>query len=385
MAVLTPVTTTSKPAQASLTVLAVAAAIALLYFGRVLLITLVISIIVAFLLEPLVQAAMKLKLPRGVASFLVCSIALLALYFAGLGLYVEIRSLTEDLPAYSERINELVDGAAGRLDEIEKSTYQAIVPKRFQPREPVAPDTGSNTVPGKMRKKKQDPPPPPQIQEVRVRPEPTPLVTYVYDSLRSFYSVLLMASFVPFLVYFMLSWRDHMRRSYLSMFDGSQRQIAHRTWAGVADIARAYVLGNFVLGLLISVVSAIFFASIKLPYWPLVGPLSGFLSLAPYIGLPLAILPPLIAALPAYRDPGMYLIIGTTTAVIHLLALNLLYPKIVGARVHLNPLIVTVALMFWGTLWGGIGLLLAIPLTAAVKAVCDNIEGLEPYGRILGD
>ena len=44
----------------------------------------------------------------------------------------------------------------------------------------------------------------------------------------------------------------------------------------------------------------------------------------------------------------MYLILGTTVAFFHLLALNLLYPKLVGSRVHLNPLVVTVALMFWG-------------------------------------
>ncbi len=383
MAVLTPITPTSRPAQASLAVLAIAAGIALLYFGRVLLVTLVIAIIFAFLLEPLVQALMKAKFPRGVASFVVCSVALLGLYFAALGMYSQIRSLTEDLPAYSERINEIVDGAAARFDEFEKSTYQSIVPKRFQPRDSIPQDTAITAA--KARKKKQDPQATPQIQEVRVRPEPTPLLTYVYDTLRSFYNVFLMASFVPFLVYFMLSWRDHLRRSYLSLFDGADRQVAHRTWAGVAEIARAYVLGNFVLGLMVSVASAIFFFSIKLPYWPIVGPMSGFLSLAPYIGLPLALIPPLVAALPVYRDPGMYLVIGTTTAVIHLLALNLLYPKIVGARVHLNPLIVTIALMFWGTLWGGIGLLLAIPLTAALKAVCDNIEGLEPYGRILGD
>jgi predicted PurR-regulated permease PerM len=70
---------------------------------------------------------------------------------------------------------------------------------------------------------------------------------------------------------------------------------------------------------------------------------------------------------------------------LHLLALNLLYPKFVGSRVHLNPLVVTLALMFWGMLWGGIGLLLAIPLTAAMKAVCDNVSGLQAYGRLLGD
>jgi predicted PurR-regulated permease PerM len=41
--------------------------------------------------------------------------------------------------------------------------------------------------------------------------------------------------------------------------------------------------------------------------------------------------------------------------------------------------------MFWGILWGGVGLLLAVPITAGIKAVCDNVEELRDYGRILGD
>jgi predicted PurR-regulated permease PerM len=70
---------------------------------------------------------------------------------------------------------------------------------------------------------------------------------------------------------------------------------------------------------------------------------------------------------------------------LHLIAMNLLYPKVVGARVHLNPLVVTIALMFWGTLWGAIGLLVAIPITAAIKAVCDNVSSLQGFGKLLGD
>ena len=70
---------------------------------------------------------------------------------------------------------------------------------------------------------------------------------------------------------------------------------------------------------------------------------------------------------------------------LHLVALNLLYPKLVGARVHLNPLAVTVALMVWYILWGGAGLVLAIPITAAMKAVFDRAPGLEGYGKLLGD
>jgi len=225
----------------------------------------------------------------------------------------------------------------------------------------------------------------PVIPEVRVRPEPTPVFNYVYDYVRSFYDVLLMASFVPFLVYFILSWRDHVRGRVLVMVEGEARYTVAKAMDGVADMVRAYVIGNFLLGLLLSVASAILFASVQLPYWIVVAPMSGFLSLAPYIGLPLALIPPLVAALPLKTAPTVYLFLTASVVVLHLLALNLLYPKFVGSRVHLNPLVVTIALMFWGMLWGGIGLLLAIPLTAALKAVCDNVGSLQAYGRLLGD
>jgi predicted PurR-regulated permease PerM len=47
--------------------------------------------------------------------------------------------------------------------------------------------------------------------------------------------------------------------------------------------------------------------------------------------------------------------------------------------------VVTVALMVWYILWGGAGLVLAIPITAAMKAVFDRAPGLEGYGKLLGD
>jgi predicted PurR-regulated permease PerM len=194
------------------------------------------------------------------------------------------------------------------------------------------------------------------------------------------------ASFVPFLVYFILSWRDHLRGRLLVMLGGEARYTVAKALDGVADMVRAYVIGNFLLGLLLSVASALLFASVKLPYWIVAAPMSGFLSLAPYIGLPLALIPPLVAALTLKPQPAaLYLFLTASVAVLHVLAQNLLYPKFVGSRVHLNPLVVTIALMFWGMLWGGIGLLLAIPVTAALKAVCDNVGSLQPYGRLLGD
>jgi len=367
-------------------ILAAGAAIALLYFGRVFFITVIIASMIAFLLDPLVIMFMKLRMPRGLASFVVCSIGLIGLYLAGVGIYLQGLEIADDLPAYGARITEMVDSVAVRMEKFESGIYASLVPRRLQPQSDAAAEPAPTPVDARgKRKKAEPPPPPPSVQEVRIQQEPVPVFSYVYAYLKEYYSALLMASFVPFLVYFLLSWRDHLRNRYLMLFQGENRDEAAAAWTGLGDMVRAYVIGNFMLGILLSVASGLLFAFVKLPYWILAAPVSGFLSLVPYIGLPLALAPPLVAALPATKDPAIYLFLATSVAILHLLALNLLYPKFVGARVHLNPLAVTVALMFWGMLWGAIGLVLAIPLTAGLKAVCDHVGSWKPYSRLLGD
>jgi predicted PurR-regulated permease PerM len=68
----------------------------------------------------------------------------------------------------------------------------------------------------------------------------------------------------------------------------------------------------------------------------------------------------------------------------HMIAINVLMPAIVGRRVHLNALAVTIALLFWGWIWGAIGLIPAIPIAATIKVICDHVDGCEPAGRWLG-
>ena len=362
-------------------VLAWSAAIAMLYYGQLFFITVITAVIIAFLLDPVVGFFMRIRLSRGAASFVVCSLAVSLLYLCGVALVTELSGLKEELPQYSERISQLIDQAVAKVDDLEKASAAAVLPRRLRPDAPLDPAIAAKN----RRNAKRPDPNQPVVQEVRIQKEPTPIYLFAYQYLRSIYPALLMASFVPFLVYFMLSWRDHLRVRFLSLYKGDSRDAAARGWLKIADVARAYVLGNFFLGLILGVASAIFFASVNIPYWPLIGPVSGFLSLVPYLGLPLAMLPPVIAALPVHTDPAIYLLIASVVAILHLLALNLIYPKIVGSRVHLNPLAVTIALMFWGTMWGGIGLLFAVPITAGLKAVCDSVDHLAPYGKLLGD
>jgi predicted PurR-regulated permease PerM len=183
----------------------------------------------------------------------------------------------------------------------------------------------------------------------------------------------------------MLSWRDHIYKSFLRFFEGPDRLIVARSVTGVSTMARAFVVGNFMIGIILAALSVALFAAVHVPYPFLIGTMSGFLSLTPYIGFPLAMLPPIFGAVATGSDSTEILLSVAIVLTLHFTAMNIFYPKLVGARVHLNPLVVTISLMFWGFLWDAAGLVLAIPITAGIKAICDNVAALKAYGRFLGD
>ena len=369
--------------QFAMPIVALGTIIAILYFGRLFFITAMTAVTIAFILEPLVTLLMRLRLPRSVASFVVCCFALACLYVIGLGAYSQLTGLYTELPVYGQRIGDIVVGVREKIQGVEKQSYQIFLPAKQRQQLEEEEQRAQKAAEKKKGSKKGDTTP-----QFAVAAPPvdsgSAIGGYVYAHLDSFYQILLMVSFVPFLVYFMLSWRDHINRAFLQLFQGEARLVAARSLQGIADMVRAFVVGNFLLGILLAFLSSGMFWMMHLPYPLLIGPLSGMLSLVPYVGLPLAMAPPLFSALGINTVP-VYILVMVSVALLHLLALNLLYPKIVGSRVHLNPLVVTFSLMLWGFLWDAPGLLLAIPLTAGLKAVCDNVKGLRPIGKFLGD
>ena len=112
--------------------LAWAASIALLYYGQIFFITIITAVIIAFLLDPVVGFFMRIRLSRGVASFVVCSLAVSLLYVAGLGIFSELATLKDELPQYSDRISQLVDQAVARVDEVERASLALVLPRRLR-------------------------------------------------------------------------------------------------------------------------------------------------------------------------------------------------------------------------------------------------------------
>jgi predicted PurR-regulated permease PerM len=106
-------------------------------------------------------------------------------------------------------------------------------------------------------------------------------------------------------------------------------------------------------------------------------------SLIPYLGVFLALLPPLAGGI-GIVDKTRIAIILLSVVGLHVVTMNILYPKIVGKRLRLNPLVVTLSLFFWAWIWGAMGLILAVPLVGATKIICDYVDSLRGLGDWLG-
>ena len=116
------------------------------------------------------------------------------------------------------------------------------------------------------------------------------------------------------------------------------------------------------------------------------GALAFVLNFIPTIGSIIASIPPVLIALVQYAPDSYWPAVATALVLlaIQMAIGNFIAPRVMGEHLNLSPVAVLVSLLFWSWLWGPAGALLSVPVTAAVKIVCDNIGPLAPVGVLLG-
>ena len=347
--------TSIKAGSVAQIVVAVIAVIGLVYLLKLVLVTTLSSVLLAFVLEPIVSRLARIGIPRAVGALL--AVALMVGLTGGLTYFFYSRAVdfATQLPKYSGKIRSSLADLRAQTSKIEESTRSVI----------ASPNAGK----------------PPMAVEIR---ETQGLSNLISAGSGTLGEVLLAISFMPFLVYFMLTWRDHAHSSTVRLFPKEHRLVAHRTVGRISMMIRSFIVGNVLVGMVTAAVSTIVFWRLGIPYFYFLGVISGFVSLIPYLGVFLALLPPLAAGIGIVDRAGVGIILLTVIG-LHLLSMNVLYPKIVGKRLRLNPLVVTLSLLFWAWIWGAMGLILAVPLVGATKIVCDYVDPLRGFGAWLGD
>lgn len=325
----------------------IATVIALCYYGELILAVILGSVLLAFILAPVVDFLQYFRLPRGLAAFV--AVLLLIAVIGGIFYYSynQAVALAEDLPKYATEIREQIMRFRKKAEK-----FEVLGPEHEK-----------------------------GVVSVRPATDWSDILTRGFGSVGT---GILVGSFIPFLAYFMLTWQEHVRSATVMLFPLENRHTAYVTLGLISAMIRSFMVGNLLIGLAVGAVSTLVFGLIHLPFFYFAGFASGLLTLIPYLGILLALVPPIMVGL-GHLDMQAFIIIVVTVVGMHLLALNILYPKFLGRRLQLNPLAITIALLFWGGLWGGVGLVLAVPITAAMKIVFDHVQSLKPFGAWLGE
>ncbi|HYP51369.1 MAG TPA: AI-2E family transporter, partial [Pyrinomonadaceae bacterium] len=172
---------------------------------------------------------------------------------------------------------------------------------------------------------------------------------------------------VPFFVYYLLLDMQNIRLFVERRIPERHRGVGLQLFNEMGEVVRGYVRGRFLIALILSVFYAIGLWVLGVPLWAAIGLIAGFIGIIPYIGIVAGII--LALAFAALDGAGTGRLIGVV--VVFLLAQPLedyvLTPKLIGDKLDLHPMFVFIALIIAGSLFGVLGLVLAIPVVGVLK------------------
>ena len=191
---------------------------------------------------------------------------------------------------------------------------------------------------------------------------------------------------VVLLTLFFMIYGDDLVRNALALLPGRQQK---KVTVGILnsierEISR-YVLTISVINVLMGLLFAgvLFLLDVPLAEALLWGTMAAILNFAPYVGPLIGMLVMLLMGFVAFDEVWRSLLPAGIYLAIHTLEGQIITPIVLGQRMRLSPLVLILALMLMGWLWGIIGLLLAVPLLVCVKLVLERIEGMEGWARLL--
>lgn len=351
--------------------------IAALYLGREVFIPLVLAVLLSFVLAPVVNLLRRLHLGRVPSVIVAVLLALGVIGGIGTVIGTQVAGLAGNLPQYQTTVQRKVAGLQqGWLGEANRLLQKFNHQVHDATQKADAAGTTAETGPAGDT---------PKAQLVRVeQPEPSPLAL-AQKVLGPIVSPLTDVGIVLVVVVFLLMQREDLRNRMIRLFGSSD---LHRTTVAMDDAAGrlgTYFLAQLGMNAAFGVLIGLSLWFIGVPNPILWGVFSAIMRFVPYIGAFASGLLPV--ALAAAVDPGWSMVIAT--AALFLIAEpifgQVIEPLLYGHSTGLSPFAVIVSTLFWGFLWGPIGLILATPFTVCLVVLGRHVDSLEFFDVLLGD
>jgi len=339
---------------ASLVILAVLGTIAALFFLKAILIPIALAVVLACMLSPattLLRRLLPLS-PTGAAAVLFLASVMLGLYLASL----TAESLVQATTSLPQDIASLAGQASRHMTDLlrDKPSLRFILPE------------------------------PGTIDKLGDRNS-----ALLYESLT--YGLADLSGWVAqglivlILVLFLLAESEMLTPKVIRFFARSPGDAvsAERTLKDLVRQIRSFLLARSLINLGLGLVFAFFLWRFKVRFPVVLGLFAGLTNFIPYVGQLLGGGLPCLVTLAQFESLGDALIVASVYLGLVTVEGYIITPYVLGRSLDLNGTVILIACLFWGFLWGLVGLILAMPITACIKLVCQNVPELHRWADIM--
>ena len=321
--------------------LAVIAAGTVLKAAQSVVLPLIIAWLLSYVFGPVVNFLSVRRVPTPLSTLVVLVLLMVICYLGGRFLYERAETFVAQVPEYQTVMTRILSDASERFS-VEKEA----------------------------------------LENFNIGEKLSAQLLNVTERLLSFVSNLVLV--MVFLVFLLLGkpYYEFKVRKALSPENAARvARIQHSIAIQIGQYLAAQFLISAVTGFLVWLVLHL----LKVDFAITWGALAFFLNFIPTIGSILASIPPILVAFIQYY-PSMWQGVVTLLCLltIQMVIGNGIAPKVFGDKLNMSPVVVLISLIFWGWLWGPVGAILSVPLAAAVKIVCENIDALKPISIMMG-
>ncbi len=366
-------------------IIATGTVLALLYFGRDVLVPITLAILLSFLIAPLVRTWSRLGFGRTFSVLL--AVVMLTAGFAAAALVIgaQVVRMAVNLPQYEQTVRaklDALDASVGRFNALSGRRAGRSLDHRAL-HDTAGGGTGSGGAAGAAGGTTGGgaiAPVPVEIDD-----PPTNALQVMQRVLASVWVPLETAGIVLVVLIFVLFEHEALRDRFIRIAGGTDIRSTTLALNDAGARLSRFFVSQFAVNLGVGAAIAIGLSVIRVPHALLWAVLAAVLRFVPYVGVWIAAL--FAALLAAAVDPGWSLAIATVSlfVIVELIAGQLVEPQLYGHTTGLSPLSVVLAAIFWSWLWGPIGLIVSTPLTLCLVVAGRHIKALSLLDILLGD
>ncbi|WP_031528227.1 AI-2E family transporter [Dyadobacter crusticola] len=333
----------------SLSLLAIGLIMTAIYLGADIIVPLALAGLIAVLLRPVERWLVNMGMPKVVAISLAVLLAVLLVSAVGVLLSMQLAEFSDELPKLKRNINEFYHDARRWIRREYSVTYrqQAEYLKNAQTKT-LENLQGTETL-GAIA---------------------GPLTTLIL---------------IPIYAFLLLYYRTMLLHFLVVVFPEEHKEKILEGLGQIKAIIQSYMVGLLLETTAVAILNSIGLLILNVQYAVLLSVMAAILNLVPYIGGIVATALAVLVTFISHPEANIVLGVVGVFIVVQFIDNNFLVPVIVGSKVKINALVSIVGVLVGGALAGLSGMFLSIPAIAMMKVVFDRVDGLQPWGILLGD